>query len=147
MNRNLKSATAALSSAVSGPTVEPGPATGLRSAAPCTCPSTNGCYQHGPQPREHGVPCSRCSRPTFAVAALCETCAALPPDSRLPERWLDWLADSPHLIDAIDTAIRADMHYGIICYAVGKWIADQRHDELAERIHAAFLHAEKVLAR
>lgn len=38
----------------------------------CTCGSIYGCYDHGPQPREHGVPCNRCGRSTVALNTVCD---------------------------------------------------------------------------
>jgi hypothetical protein len=40
----------------------------------CTCASPYGCHQHGPQPREHSVPCIHCFDPTWSVDAVCDRC-------------------------------------------------------------------------
>jgi hypothetical protein len=37
----------------------------------CTCGSVYGCYQHGPQPREHAVICRKCPKGTFALDGWC----------------------------------------------------------------------------
>ena len=38
----------------------------------CSCGSAWGCHEHGPQPREHSVPCRVCGRSTFTIEALCQ---------------------------------------------------------------------------
>jgi hypothetical protein len=41
---------------------------------PCTCGGHQGCYRHGPEPRQRAVPCLRCTRSTLNVDAVCDTC-------------------------------------------------------------------------
>ena len=71
----------------------------------------------------------------------------LPKDSRQPEDWLRWMAEQQTLSGPIDTAVAHGMHYSIVAYAVGKWIAENKADELAERIAAEFKRLEAVLPR
>ncbi len=41
----------------------------------CTCATPYaGCHEHGPQPREHAVPCTNCFDPTWSVDAVCDRC-------------------------------------------------------------------------
>lgn len=71
----------------------------------------------------------------------------LPKDSKRPEDWLAWLADQRCLGAPIDTVVAHGMHYSVIGYAIGKWIAENKADELAERIAAEFTRLEAVLPR
>ncbi len=71
----------------------------------------------------------------------------LPLPTTSPEEWLGWLAEQPSLTAAIDTAVGADAHWRIIAYAVGKWIAEHRQDELAARIAADFARIEELIGR
>lgn len=70
---------------------------------------------------------------------------ALPTTS--PEEWLGFIADAPCFTAAIDTAVEAGAHWRIIAYAVGRWIAEHRQDELAARIAADFARIEELIGR
>lgn len=70
-----------------------------------------------------------------------------PPVTKQPEQWLEWMAEEPSLSAAIDVCVEADVHWRVIAYAVGKWTAEHRQDELAARIAADFERLEAVLPR
>ncbi len=66
------------------------------------------------------------------------------PESKRPEDWLAWLADERSITTAWEH-IPDEMVFRIVAYAVGNWIAENKQDELAERIAAEFLRLEAVL--
>ncbi len=44
---------------------------------PCACGALRGCHIHGPQPREHEVPCRSCTAGTWNAIPVCDRCHAI----------------------------------------------------------------------
>ena len=62
----------------------------------------------------------------------------IPPQTLSAPAWLEWIAEQPSTIDAIDTAHQAGAADVIVGWAVGRWEAEHHKDTLANRIDRIF---------